>query len=279
MKRLSTLCFFTLLHFTLFSQTLQIDTLTLKWEHYQLDNGLEVVLQPDKTVDDVSVEFWLKDGISMDEPGEFGFAHFFEHVMPYSPIDSIKREALNGYRTGSNAQVRKDFSRFFQQVKPAGLGILLEVAAGRLKAGTERITPERVEYQRKRVLAEIERNARNPQWSAPDGMAIAEGVFGKGRPYGHSGYGKVEYNENFKLVQFHKRYNEIVYANNTALFVVGHFDVEEAKKLIQQNFSDVPSKKKKPIKVEDSKHSGKKVSMPASLRCGFGLLLRRTARP
>nr|WP_321232755.1 insulinase family protein [uncultured Psychroserpens sp.] len=227
----------------------QIDSLLLEHDYYTLQNGLEVVLQPDKNVEEVSVEFWLRDGTSIDQPKQYGLQHFFEHIMPYAEMDSInENKFFDHYLKGSNAQVKKDFSRFYLKVVPEGLELALQRASGRLKAGAKRITENRIEYQRKRVLAEIERNAKNPHWSAEGSLAIYEGTFGKGHPYAANGYGKIEYNKNFSLDNFRQRYNDIVYSNNIILFVVGDFNKAKAKKLIQNYFSDIKSKPK-PTKV------------------------------
>ncbi|EZH74108.1 hypothetical protein ATO12_14635 [Aquimarina atlantica] len=241
----------------------QIDTLLLNYEHYTLKNGLDVILQPDPNVEDVSVEFWLRKGISMDQPNQYGFAHFFEHVMPFGKMDSLKRAQLNTYRTGSNAQVKKDYTRFYVKVKPKGVDLALAMVAGRLKAGTDRVTEKRVEFQRKRVLAEIDRNAKNPQWSASGGMAIYTGTFGKNHPYGSSGYGVIENNRNFKLKEFKERYHKIVYADNTVLFVVGNFDVEDTKKQIEAYFKNLPSKVRDHKIIKPTQHVGVNITMQA----------------
>lgn len=234
----------------------QVDALLLTNEHYILDNGLQVILQPDESVNEVSVEFWLLNGTSMDKPQQYGLQHFFEHVMPYSPMDSTKKKQFfDEYLKGSNAQVKKDFSRFYVKVIPEGLALALERASGRLKAGANTITKERVEYQRKRVLAEIERNAKNPHWSAPGSLAISEGTFGKGHPYAANGYGKLEYNKRFSLRDLRQRYNEVVYANNVVLFIVGNFDVENAEKLVSMYFKPIESKAKSiaaPVSIKQS---------------------------
>lgn len=257
------ICFFLLLLTLNLNVVAQSDSLLLKFEHYTLKNGLNVILQCDKNVNDVSVEFWLKDGIRIDKPHQYGLSHFFEHVMPFSQMDSLKRKKLASYMTGSNAQVKKDYSRFYIKVKPEGLNLALERVSGRLNAGSENITKNRIEFQRKRVLSEINKNSKNPIWSAQGGMAIYKGTFGENHPYGSSGYGLIENNKKFQLEDFKKRYNEIVYANNIILFLVGNFDIEEAKKHINTHFSDIPSKAKQFNKVKSTSHLSKKLTLKA----------------
>ena len=247
-----------------FNANSQIDSLLLRYEYYTLPNGLQVVLQPEDNAKEVSVEFWLLDGTSMDRPRQYGLQHFFEHVMPYSPMDSLKRVIFfDDYLKGSNAQVKKDFSRFYLKVIPAGLELALERASGRLKAGPNRITDKRVEFQRTRVLAEIQRNAKNPHWSAPGSLAIYEGTFGKGHPYAANGYGQLENNERFSLNDLRQRYQEIVYPNNVVLFIVGSFDQVKTKALVPKYFGSLASKTKPSISPVSINQSSERITTKA----------------
>ncbi len=235
----------TVSHVKTIDADVQIDSLYLKYEYYALKNGLEVILQPDSTFNHVSVEFWIRAGTAIDNPYEYGLQHFFEHVMPYGKMDSIDKHVfLNSYLKGSNAQVKKDFSRFYLKVLPEGIKPALKRAAGRLLAGANAITANRVEFERKKVLFEIQRNAKNPHWSAEGSLAISEGTFGKGHPYAANGYGKLENNRTFSVNDFKRRYEEIIFSENIILFVVGNFDVSRVKKLVHQYFSKVASKKR-----------------------------------
>ncbi|MFD2589158.1 M16 family metallopeptidase [Croceitalea marina] len=242
-----------ILHFKPANTNSQLDSLQLKYNHYTLQNGLEVILQPDKNVNEVSVEFWIRDGTAIDNPNEYGLQHFFEHVMPYNKMDSVSKKVFfDSYLKGSNAQVKKDFSRFYLKVIPEGINLALERASGRLIAGANAITENRIEYERKKVLLEIKRNAKNPHWSAEGSLAISEGTFGKGHPYAANGYGKLENNRAFSVNDFKRRYEEIIFSENIILFVVGNFDMSRVKKLVHQYFSKVESKKR--LVNEVSKH-------------------------
>ena len=220
------------------------DSLRMKYQLYELDNGLQVLLQPDSTLEDVAVEFWLKVGIKDEKTDEYGFAHFFEHVTPYGLRGkSEESKLLSSYRTRSNAQVRKDFIRYYTKVKPEGLDLALQYSADRINSKSTDITDKRVESERIRVLSEIERNSKYPFWSAGGGMMLSSVLFGETHPYGHSSYGLIENNKNFKTEDFQKWYDRYVYPGNTILFVVGNFDKDVAKKKINQHFGKIPKKK------------------------------------
>ncbi len=252
----------TLLLATIGTSQDRLSKVFMPWEHYTLANGLEVILQPDATQTDVAVEFWLKAGISHESPEQFGLAHFYEHVTPWSPMDSVDRAQLHARMTGSNAQVRKDYSRYFVQVEATALPLALRQTAGRLLAGAARISSRKVEYERKRVLAEIDRNANNPRWSVDGGGMIEKSTFGVAHPYGHSGYGRRQNNEHFTLEDCRAWHKKYVFADRVVLFVVGKFDSGEVKGLIEREFKDIPSSKFQPATITHptAKHQQDKLS-------------------
>src|SRR5688572_4061854 len=49
--------------------------------HYQLDNGLQVLLAPDHKVPKVGLALVYRVGGMNEPPGRSGFAHLFEHLM------------------------------------------------------------------------------------------------------------------------------------------------------------------------------------------------------
>ena len=54
---------------------------TIPFTKYRLDNGLEVILAPDKRLPIVAVNIWYHVGAANEEPTRTGFAHLFEHMM------------------------------------------------------------------------------------------------------------------------------------------------------------------------------------------------------
>lgn len=218
---------------------------TLPWDRYELANGIRVLLQPDTTVDDVAVEFWILSGIADEEPGKFGLAHFAEHATPYGlQNDTSARSLLRSLMTNSNAQTRKDYTRYFLQVKPEGLEPGLRYAADRFLADTLSITDQIVERHRTNVLAEIERNSSNALWGhEPAGLREA-GTYGPMHPYGHSGYGTPEENRSFTTHDIRRWYDRHMTSDNTILFLVGNFRTKQAKMIIGETFATIPRKKK-----------------------------------
>eukprot|EP00232_Nephroselmis_pyriformis_P026932 CAMPEP_0182869832 /NCGR_PEP_ID=MMETSP0034_2-20130328/10166_1 /TAXON_ID=156128 /ORGANISM="Nephroselmis pyriformis, Strain CCMP717" /LENGTH=133 /DNA_ID=CAMNT_0025002311 /DNA_START=112 /DNA_END=510 /DNA_ORIENTATION=+ len=53
----------------------------IKYEKYELDNGLTVILHEDQSDPLVEVNITYHVGSAREELGRSGFAHFFEHMM------------------------------------------------------------------------------------------------------------------------------------------------------------------------------------------------------
>lgn len=260
---LKPLLIFTVLFFANKS-TYSQDSLNLNWNLYKLSNGLTVLLQPDQSVKEVSVEFWIHCGTRNEVAGKYGLAHFFEHATPYGLQNNKDEMTLfRSYLSNSNAQTKKDFIRYYLQVKPEGLDLALKYSADRLKADTSLITDEIIERHRTNVLAEIERNSKNPFWGAEAKMARDGGTFGEKHPYGHGGYGTIRENRNYTTHDVRKWYSDFVFANNTALFIVGNFDEKKTKELIEKYFKDIRQKK---VTSRFSASTGKRTSSTATIK-------------
>src|ERR1700751_1937050 len=49
--------------------------------NFRLDNGLDVVVIPDRRASVVTHMVWYRNGSADDPPGKSGIAHFLEHLM------------------------------------------------------------------------------------------------------------------------------------------------------------------------------------------------------
>src|SRR3954469_5725287 len=53
----------------------------IKFEKYELGNGLTVILSEDHRLPPVAVDIWYHVGAANQTPGHSGFAPLFEHMM------------------------------------------------------------------------------------------------------------------------------------------------------------------------------------------------------
>lgn len=233
-----------ILSYTAINAQGDLSNITFKQEHYTLANGIQVVLLPDTTQADVSVEFWIKAGARDERPGMFGFAHFFEHATPYGlSKDTAALNLMGKYRTNSNAQTKEDYTRYFVQVRPQALEVTLRYSAERFKADTAAITKRIIEYHRKNVLDEMNRQEANPMYGPTGSHARAIATFGSAHPYGHATYGTFDELKTFNEMQVKEWYTANFYPKNTLLFVVGNFNPVVAKLIIERQFGSIVGSK------------------------------------
>ncbi len=223
------------------TQLSNLSAFSLKWEHYKFANGINVLLQHDSTQKEVAVEFWVRSGSRDETPGKYGLAHFFEHCTPFTS-DTALLKHVRAIRINSNAQTRKDYLRYYVQVKPDGVEAVIKSLADRLKANSDTFSTAVIEHERGRVLSEINRQEMNPLYGSLSTSAREAATFGTGHPYGHSTYGTVKENEQFTLADIKNWYQQYIFANNIIVFVTGNFDKEKTKATIDGSFSSIQSK-------------------------------------
>ncbi|HEY4611449.1 MAG TPA: pitrilysin family protein [Bacteroidota bacterium] len=246
-----------------FAQQSALDSLRMPWEQFRLSNGLHVVLQPDPHEKEISIEFWVHAGMRNEEPGKFGLAHFAEHATPYGfPGDTAALARFRSLRTGSNAQTRKDYTRYFVQMKPEGLELALQYTADRLSADTSLITDMLVEQHRKNVLAEIERNSSNAFWGYKPAAVREAGTFGAAHPYGHGAYGTPQENESFTTHDIRDWCSRFISPSNAILFVIGGFDAQQVRGLVKNNFERLAGgRAPMPVPAPRAVHSAGRVTL------------------
>jgi zinc protease len=104
-------------------------------QQYALPNGLRVVLAPDSSQHDVAVELWFPAGSAVEPPGQWGIAHFFEHVFgPSTRLMANPENAaqFRGRTRDSNAQTRRDYVRYYTLVPTALTEYAIAQAADRV---------------------------------------------------------------------------------------------------------------------------------------------------
>ncbi len=205
---------------------------------FTLDNGLQVVVIPDRRAPVVTHMVWYKAG-SADEPrGASGIAHYLEHLM-FKGTKTVKNgefsakiAAIGGQE---NAFTSSDYTAYFQRITPEALEEMMRLEADRMEnlvLTTEKILPER-------DVVNEERNARtenNPGSLLREAMDAAL--------YQNHGYGipiigwKHEVNALTKedAIAF---YDKFYTPNNAILVVAGDVDAETVKALAEKTYGKV----------------------------------------
>ena len=133
------------------------DNLSYPIHQRRLHNGLRVVVSPDHSVPMVAVNLWYDVGSRDERPGEFGWAHLFEHLMFSGSAQVGNGEHLNSLQAlgGSvNATTWFDRTNYFETLPVGALDLALWMEADRLGTLAEHLDQAKVDTQREVVKEE-----------------------------------------------------------------------------------------------------------------------------
>jgi predicted Zn-dependent peptidase len=214
----------------------------VQFEHYTLDNGLDVYLVPERTVPVVTVNVWYNVGSRNERQGRSGFAHLFEHMMFQGSANVGKGEHFQLVERGGgnlNGSTNTDRTNYFQTLPSNRLNLGLWLEADRMRSLA--ITDENFENQRETVKEERRLRVDNQPYAA----AFTEGLTSAFDSttcfaYSHTVIGSMD-DLNAATTPDVQQFFDLYYApNNATLTVVGDFAVDEAKALIRRYFDDIP---------------------------------------
>ncbi|RZU32954.1 M16 family metallopeptidase [Blastococcus saxobsidens] len=216
-------------------------------ERFTLENGLRVVLAPDRSVPVVAVSVYYDVGMRNEPEGRTGFAHLFEHLMFQGSANVAKMEharlvqAAGGTFNGSTHQ---DYTNYFQALPAEALERALFLEADRMAAPA--ITEENLRNQIDVVKEEIRVNVLNRPYGAFPWLQLPEIAFDSFANT-HDGYGSfvdLESSTVDDATDFFSRY----YApGNAVLCIGGDLDVGETEKLVRRWFGPVPARDVPPL--------------------------------
>jgi zinc protease len=126
----------------------QVLALDVTIEEFALDNGMQVVVIPDRRAPVVTHSVWYRVGSADEAAGKSGLAHFLEHLMfkgtakfPFGEFDKIlERNGAQG-----NAFTTRDYTAYYQRIASDRLAIVMELEADRMQnlvLNDENVLPE-----------------------------------------------------------------------------------------------------------------------------------------
>ncbi|MFD1614552.1 M16 family metallopeptidase [Gelatiniphilus marinus] len=273
-KRLCLLASIVLTGITVFAQE-------VKFEEFDLDNGLHVILHQDNTAPVVITSVMYNVGGKDGDRSRTGFAHFFEHLL-FEGTKNIDRgefmkiiPANGGTFNANTSQDRTYYYEIFPSNK-LELGLWLE---------SERMLHPVIDQVGVDTQNEVVKEEKRQRYDSPYGgilEAIGSNLF-KVHPYKDPNIGYIEHLDAATLEEFNAYFKKYYGPNNAVLIVAGDIDVEKTKKLVGDYFNEI---KRGPEVVRDfpeeapitetikAKAYDKNIQIPAILACyrtpGFG---------
>ena len=214
--------------------------------HYRLDNGLEVILQPDPTVTTAVVYVWYHVGSKDEVPGRTGFAHLFEHLMFEGSKHvgegqfDVLLETAGGWNNGSTSNDRTDY---VEQVPANFLELALWLEADRMAGLWDAMNQSVLDNQRDVVKNERRQRVEN----APYGVASLE-VQQALWPPGHGNHnltiGTMEDLTAATLEDVEAFWRQWYRPSNATLVIVGGIDVAATRALVDKYFAWMPTQER-----------------------------------
>lgn len=219
-------------------------------EKFTLPNGLRVVLSPDRTVPVVSVAVYYDVGSRNERPGRTGFAHLFEHMM-FQGSENVPKAGHFQYIFNAggtmNGTTTSERTNYFETLPSHQLPLALWLESDRMRS--LKVTQENLDNQREAVKEEKRLRFDNQPYVNAF-LRINEMIF-KNPANAHSTIGSME-DLNAATIEDVRDFFRIYYApNNAVLTIVGDFDPQEARQLVEKYFATIP-RQPDPPKVDVS---------------------------
>ena len=221
-------------------------TFTVPVEYFKLDNGLKVVVSPDRSAPVVLVEVIYNIGFRVEPKGRTGFAHLFEHMMfqGSANVKKMQHVALMQEAGGIvNGSTRFDYTNYFQSLPSNGLERALFLEADRMRSLD--VTAENLKNQQNVVSEEVRVNVLNQPHGAFDWIEIWERA-NTNWHNAHDFYGALAELEAATLEDVRSFFKTYYAPNNAVLVVAGDTTAAEVKRLAEKHFASIPRQPQPP---------------------------------
>lgn len=217
--------------------------LSIPYEKYVLDNGLQIIIHEDHSDPIVHVDVTYHVGSAREEPLRSGFAHFFEHMM-FQGSDNVADE--EHFKTVSeaggtlNGTTNKDRTNYFETLPSNQLEKALWLEADRMGFLLDAVTQEKFEVQRATVKNERGQSYDNRPYGLV-GEKVMQAQYPQDHPYHWPTIGYLEDLDAANVDDLKRFFLRWYGPNNAALTVAGDVDPSEVLELAKKYFGTIPT--------------------------------------
>jgi len=217
------------------------DAPRIDFEHYELPNGLDVILYEDHSTPIVSVNVWYHVGSGNEKPGRSGFAHLFEHMMFQGSEHHQGEyfEPLQKIGAFVNGSTNFDRTNYVEDVPANHLELALWLEADRMGFLLPAVDEAKFENQRDVVQNERRQNYENQPYGNWVPL-LAEMMYPAKHPYSWPTIGYMRDLEAATLEDVSEFFRQYYTPNNASIAIAGDFDPAEAKRLVEKYFASIP---------------------------------------
>ncbi|MEW7865809.1 M16 family metallopeptidase [Aeromonas diversa] len=216
--------------------------LAIPYQMYRLDNGLTVILAPDKSDPLVHLDVTYHVGSAREVVGKSGFAHFFEHMMFQGSKhvgDQEHMRLINEAGGTMNGTTNRDRTNYYETVPANQLEKVLWLEADRMGFLLDAVSQKKFEIQRSTVKNERAQRIDNQPYGLV-GERVGEALYPRTHPYSWQPIGYVEDLDRVGVDDLKQFFLRWYGPNNATLTLGGDFEPKQALAWIEQYFGPIP---------------------------------------
>lgn len=249
------------------------DDLSLEYEKYTLDNGLDVVLHRDASDPIVAVAILVHVGSNREKPGRTGFAHFFEHML-FQRSENVPNGAffknINKWGGTFNGGTSTDGTVYYEVVPKDALEKVLWMESDRMGFFINAVSLASLEGEKPVVKNEKRQRYDNQPYGHTQ-PTILKALYPEGHPYSWTVIGELEDLQDASLEDVKEFYEQWYGPNNATLVIAGDIDKASIKQMVEKYFGEIPARgidtpmEAQPVVLEETKsfyHEDNFASLP-----------------
>jgi zinc protease len=237
-----------------------------KVSEYQLDNGMKVLVKPDRRAPVVVSQVWYRVGASYEPDGLTGVSHALEHMM-FKGTESLGpgefSKTISALGGDENAFTGRDYTAYFETLAVEHLDTALRLEADRMR----NLALDPGEFAKELKVVKEERRLRTED--RPSGKVFEQfnAVAWRASPYRNPIIGWMNDIKHLSLEDLAAWYERYYAPNNAILVVVGDIDPEAVFEMAKTHFGgfepmEIPALKPF-VEPEQSGETRVTVSVPA----------------
>jgi predicted Zn-dependent peptidase len=207
-----------------------------------LENGLRVVVLPDRASPVVAVAVYYDVGMRSEPEGRTGFAHLFEHLM-FQGSESLGKTEHFTYVQGAggilNGSTHVDYTNYFEVLPSSATELALFLEADRMRSVA--LTQENLDNQVAVVQNEIRVNVQNRPYGGFPWIQMPPVLFDT-FANSHDGYGSFVDLEAATLDDAQSFFDRFYAPGNAVLTIAGDVDTAQVLRWVEEQFGDIPGR-------------------------------------
>lgn len=237
----------------------------IKFEKFELKNGLRVLVHEDASTPMVVVNVLYDVGARDEDPKKTGFAHLFEHLMFGGSVNIEDFETPLQLAGGeNNAYTTNDFTNYYIQLPAENIETAFWLESDRMLSLA--FSEKSLEVQRKVVMEEFKEHYINKPYGDV-WFKMREMVYTK-HPYRWMTIGsELSHIEQASLEDVRNFFFKYYRPANAILVVAGKVTAQQVRELSEKWFGDIPAGEKyvRNLPVEPKQQEARKMVVKADV--------------